>query len=164
MGRQALHTSDIKIEQKDDISDRREDRAPEIVRAEQLPQKDYLDELAFNEEPVTIRLEPSAEKNAAAAVPFWVNGKGCEIFENGQWREIIYVPVGRVFTTKRKYVAVMAAAKYDTISTVHGEAGSSDVIENRINRFTSAVAAFSVIEDKNPRGAAWLSELRRRNF
>jgi hypothetical protein len=31
-------------------------------------------------------------------------------------------------------------------------------------RFTSPVHSFSIIEDANPRGPAWVQELRRRNL
>jgi hypothetical protein len=164
MGRQAIHTADIKIEQKDDVADTAlADRAPEIVRAEQLPKDDYLDELKFNEEPVMIRLEPSSEKNAATSIPIWVDGKGAEVWMNNRWCEITYLPVGQQLITKRKYVAVLACAKLDTLETKHDEPGA-EVIGNRVTRRTSGVMMFSVLEDKNPRGASWLTELRRRNF
>ena len=164
MPRHALHSEDIKIEQKPVISDDPGERKPDVVLVEDVLNKDYVDELAFNEEPVQIRLEPSAEKNAPTSYPFWVNGKGCEVMIGGRWREMIYIPVGQVLTVKRKYLAVMATAKFDSVETVHGEAGQSENIPNNVSRKTSGVTAFSVIEDKNPRGAAWLSELRRRNF
>jgi len=163
MARRALHSSDIQIEQKDVISDDPQEREPEIVVAQQLPNKDYLNELAFNEEPVTIRLEPSTDKNAATRFPVWVNGKGGEMFQNGQWQEIGYFPVGVNFITKRKYLAVIVGAKVDTLHTEVRES-ESETPNNVIQRFTSAVHSFSVIEDKNPRGAAWITELRRRNF
>jgi hypothetical protein len=35
---------------------------------------------------------------------------------------------------------------------------------NIVQRFTSPVHSFSIIEDANPRGAAWVSEIRRRNL
>ena len=159
-----LHTDDIKIDQKPAISGNPADRESEIINVDQIPNKDYLNELAFNDEPVTIRLEPSAEKNAPTAYLVAVNGKGCEVFQTGRWREILYMPVGVVLITKRKYVAVLAGAKFDSVQTDVGEAGSSEIVRNNINRFTSAVTAFSIIEDKNPQGAAWLTELRRRNM
>lgn len=162
MPRRALHTDDIKIEQKKDVVTAA-DRDGEIVIADKPLNKDYADELQFNEEPVTIRLEPSAEKNAPSAFPVWVNGKGCEIFENGKWRELAYLPVGRVLTIKRKYVEVIIRAKIDTVATEVKEP-ESETPNNVIKRFSSAVHSFSVIEDKNPKGAAWLTELRRRNM
>lgn len=162
--RKEVHSDDTAIDQKPDLIGDLDEREPEIILVDKRPNKEYLDELAFNEEPVKIRIEPSAEKNAASAVPFWVNGKGCEVYQNGRWNEIAYVPVGQEFITKRKYVAVMASAKYDRIETIHDAAGTSEIVNNKVSRFTSAVASFSILEDKNPRGAQWLQELRRRNF
>lgn len=171
MPRQELHTDNVRIQQKADIVmpslgdnfDLVGDREPEIILVDSLPSKDYQDELSFNEEPVTIRLEPSADKNAAAFFPVWVNGKGCEILRNGRWNEEAYIPVGRVITIKRKYVEVIIRVKIDTVSTAHDDATVERPI-NKVNRFTSAVHSFSVIEDKNPLGVAWLTELRRRNM
>lgn len=161
--RAEIHTDDIKIEQKSEIIDGA-DRAPEIVRAEQVDaDKEQLAKLAFNEEPVTIRIEPSTEKNAATHIYCAVNGIGCEVLINGQWIQMLYVPVGQMLTIKRKYIEVLARAKSDQITTRHDDVGA-EFIDNRVVRVTSAVCAFSVIEDKNPKGAAWLTELRRRNF
>lgn len=172
MGREALHSDSIKIEQKPDMAfnpvgpdglPQALERESEIVRAEQLPSDDYAAELLFNEEPVTIRIEPSSEKNAASAHPVRVNGQGAEVLLNGRWIAITFLPVGRPLTIKRKYLAVIASAKLDTVHTEVREP-ESETPNNVINRYTSAVMSFSVIEDKNPRGAAWLQELRRRNF
>lgn len=173
MPRRALHTDDTKIEQKPDLkinhggpTDAKvplPDRSGDIIEVDGALNADYADALAFNEEPVTIRLEPSAEKNAPSAFPVWVNGKGCEVFENGRWNEITYIPVGRAFVVKRKYVEVIIRAKVDTVSTLVSEPESENP-SNVIRRFSSAVHSFSILEDKNPKGAAWIQELRRRNF
>lgn len=157
---------DIKIEQKDNINlDDDGERSPEIVRAEKLPEKEFLDELMFYEEPVTIRLEPTTDKNAPIAFPVWVNGKGCEVWDprKNQWVERPFLPIGMLLTIKRKYLEVIARAKTDTVSI----AEHNMMAENPGNlavRRTSAVQSFSIIEDKNPRGGAWMSEIRRRNF
>lgn len=69
--RKEIHTDDMPIEQKTTIiGEELDDRSDEIVIAHQMPEKKAIDELAFNEEPVRIRLEPSAEKNAPTAYPF----------------------------------------------------------------------------------------------
>lgn len=166
MGRREVHTEDMKIEQKGAILGSLADRSPEIVLADPETMKSVAADLAFNEEPVTIRLEPSSEKNAAKMHYVAVNGKGAEVFMNGGWVEMAYLPVNRILITKRKYVAVLATAKFDTVTTQHADSGQgeSEFIDNRVDRQTSAVASFSVIEDKNPKGAVWLQELRRRNF
>lgn len=169
MGRQAVktvHTDDIKIDQHAPLVGDLKDREPEIVQADAsvLADRDYAAELLFMEEPVTIRIEPSQDKNAATAIYCAVNGKGCEIWNEGQkrWMEIPHIPVGRTLTIKRKYVAVLAAAKATSVSTKHDDVGAQ-IIDNQVTRVTSAVAVFSVMGD-SAKGNAWLEEIRRRNF
>lgn len=165
MPRTELHSEDVKIAQHADIIGDLADRKPDIVTGERISARDtdYMDELAFNEEPVTIRIEPSTEKNAAAHFPVWVNGKGCEVLINGKWVEVIYLPVSTVLTIKRKYVEVIMRAKIDTVTTdVEEKTGENPV--NRVKRFTSAVNTFSILKDDNPLSQAWLTELRRRNM
>ena len=166
MGRKALHSDTVKIEQKDDIvgNVKNEDRDSEIVLVDKPLHKDYLDALAFAEEPILIVLNPSTEKNAPNAYYVAVNGKGAEVFQNGRWDEIGYLPVGRSIIVKRKVVEIIIRAKIDRIDTQHDEIGSSENIINIVKRFTSAVHSFSILEDKNPRGAAWATEMIRRNM
>ena len=80
---------------------------------------------------------------------------------NGRWVPVGYLPVGTAITVKRKYVAVLAGAKRDTINTNVIERDNEDP-QNHVERFTSAAALFSVIRDDNPRGSDWLIELHRR--
>ena len=162
MGRSEIHTGTMKTEQKAPIKDHKEYDG-DVVLVDAIHDKNWVDELAFNEEPVTIRIEPSSEKHAASAHPIWVNGKGAEAFQNGRWEEIGYLPAGRILTIKRKYVAVMAGAKFDRISTEVEEAVGENP-RNVISRFTSAPISFSVLKDDNPKGGAWLTELIRRNM
>lgn len=162
MGRKELHSDSVTIEQKPSIPDHTQYEG-DIVLVDKPVNKDWTDALAFNEEPVTIRIEPSAEKHAASAHPVWVNGKGAEVFQNGRWDEIGYLPVGLVLITKRKYVAVLASAKFDNISTEVVEQVNENP-NNTIKRLTSRTVSFSVLEDKNPKGAAWLTEMIRRNM
>jgi hypothetical protein len=165
-GRRALNTQDVVIEQKAPlVGDAAiKDRGGDKIEAAPVGIKDdYLDQLAFNEEPVTIHIQPSAEKNAATAIPVWVNGKGCEVFLGNSWIECPYLPVNTKITLKRKYLEVLVRAKVDVVTTEIVDP-QGERPDNRINRFTSAVASFSVIEDKNPKGAEWLIELRRRNL
>jgi hypothetical protein len=115
------------------------------------------------EEPVTIRIEPSSDKNAMGAFPVWVNGRGAEVYQNGRWDSIAYLPVGQVLVIKRKYLEVIIRAKVDTIHTKIQEM-DSERPNNVINRFTTPVHSFSILEDKNPRGPAWVTELRRRSL
>jgi len=156
-----------KIQQHDDLIGDLSDRKPDIVIGERITMAnindDYADELAFNEEPVTIRIEPSSDKNAAAHVPLWINGRGGEVLLQGQWVPCGYLPVNTVLTTKRKYVEVLMRAKIDTVNTDVIEEQGKDPV-NKVKRFTTAAHTFSIIKDKNPLSQAWLTELRRRNM
>lgn len=164
MARQEFHSDTLKVEQKAPVTDDPSQYDGEIVVGEKIGGNTaFLEELAFMDEPVTIRIEPSADKNAAGAFPVWVNGKGAEVFEMGRWNEIGYLPVGQVITVKRKVLEVIIRAKTDNIQTVINEM-DSERPRNVIQRFTSPVHSFSIIEDRNPRGPAWVTELRRRNF
>lgn len=162
MGRGALHSDTVKIDQKPPVIDPAKYDG-DIVIADKPLNKDYLDELAFQEEAVKIILNPSAEKNAPTAFPVWVNGKGAEVFQNGQWQEIGYLPVGRPLTIKRKYLEVIIRAKLDAVTTQHEDATVAQP-NNRINRATSSVHSYSILEDKNPKGQAWAQEMMRRNM
>jgi hypothetical protein len=162
MARQELHSDTLKIDQHAPITDT-STYDGDIVLTERIESRDYAEALAFMEEPVTIRLQPSADKNAAMAFPIWVNGKPAEVFQNGRWDEIGYLPVGHVLTVKRKVLEVIIRAKTDTVHTqVQGM--DSERPNNIVNRFTSPVHSYSIVSDRNPRGAAWVTELTRRNL
>jgi len=163
--RKQVHSEDFPIEQNEPIVGDVLIHPRNIVRADEslTRNSELLDEIAFNEEPVVIRLDPSTEANAATAIPIWVNGKGCEVYFKGRWFELPYIPVSVELTVKRKYLAVLIKAKQDKITTDFGKPGDETPM-NRINRFTSAYQAFQVLEDRNPKGRAWLTEMRRRNY
>jgi hypothetical protein len=163
MPRQELHSDTMPIDQHPPITDTSTYEG-DVVLAEKIDGKaDYLAELAFMAEPVTIRLEPSSDKNAATAFPVWVNGKGAEVFQNNRWDEITYLPVGRPMVVRRSVLEVIIRAKIDTVHTAVQEM-DSERPNNVVQRFTSPLTSFSILEDRNPRGAAWVQELRRRNL
>lgn len=153
------HTGDLAIEQKPVISGR-EDLEGEIVLAPEVLQADYNEALAFAEEPITIRVERTGEKNAPRAIDLWCNGKGAEVLINGRWVALGVFPVGIVVTTKRKYAEILARSKLDNVETDSGSTMDA-VDKNDIIRNTSARAPFTVIQDKNPKGVAWLAGVMR---
>ena len=119
---------------------------------------DYAEALRFAEEPMTIRLERSSEKNAASSEQVAVNGKGIELLIGGAWVSTGWIPVGQVVITKRKYVEVIARSKPESVSTDVMEKEGEDPV-NRIRRYSSQKNPFSVIKDDNPRGAQWLTSI-----
>lgn len=99
--------------------------------------------LAFLEEHVTIMLHDTTDKNAERIVQFAVNGRNQYIMRN--------VPT----TVRRKYVECIARAKMTTYSQEHyKDANGNDAIRNVPH--TALRYPFSVIEDRNPQGGAWL--------
>lgn len=160
-----LHTGDMEIRQKSSIVLAGLDEALEHdSEKEIIPEKQLIAErmeaLAFNEEPIMIRIEPSSEKNAPKCVDCWVNGKGAEVFDTHDKRWYAYgaLPVGRAIITRRKYVEVLARSKRDEVTTeIIGK--DKDRPENIVHRETSQRATFSVIDDRNPKGVEWLRRL-----
>lgn len=149
-GRREISTADMEIGQRADLLIPNDGplvrEREEIAAVDSPPNKSQLDELAFMEERVTIRIEPSADRFAKQVVDVYVNGVP-------EW-----IPVGQPYTVKRKYVEVLARAKQETISTVSGSTNDEDPV-NRIQRFNSSKYPFTVINDPSPRGAAWLTRL-----
>lgn len=122
--------------------------------------KDYLAQLAFMEEPVKIRIEPPAADNPQMTVDCYCNGKGAEILDErtGRWLEFNILPVGLVVTTKRKYVEILARSKTMKVSTPDHSDGRN-IDNNNVTRAHARSHVFSIIEDKNPRGAQWFTAL-----
>ena len=133
--------------------------ADEIEPVDTPLMTEHMKLLAFNEEPVTIRLERSGEKFAPTQVPVQVNDRRAELLIDGKWIQIGWLPVGQVITTKRKYVEVLARSKPIDIKTEHDDANVENP-ENRIVRYTRSRFPFSVIRDSNPLGAEWLQRIQ----
>lgn len=105
-----------------------------------------FDELMFMEELVKVRVEPLTEKNPRKIIDLYVNGKP-------EW-----VPVGRPWIMRRKFVEVLARSKPINVQTKHEQPEESLDPQNEVIRTTSAQFPFSVLED-TPRGIAWLNKL-----
>ena len=165
MARRELHSSDTTPEQRPYVPQSAADREPEIIPATaDAVTDDYLQQLAFYEEPVTIRITPSSEKNAASFVYVSCNGRFAEFLRDGRWIQAPngYLPVGLELTVKRSTVAILAGSRVDTIETVVIGEGSERP-HNTERRMTMPGHSFSVLHDPSPRGAAWLTALLRRN-
>ena len=120
-----------------------------IATLDSSSRDDYYKELQFMEEMVTIRLEPSSEKNAPSVIDVYVNGRP-------EW-----IPVGKPFTLARKYVEVLARAKPIEVQTSHDtpETSMNGDPQNRVVRTIRSKHPFSVINDPNPRGIDWLTRI-----
>lgn len=161
-----LHSESMPIEQRRPLEGDVIMDASEIVRADaSIMNDDEIQSLAFNEEPITVRLDPSSEPNAPDSVYCAVNGRGIELWAEKlkRWVEWKYAPIGHTFVTKRKYVEVLARSKVDRIVTDYDEPGVARPV-NRVRGNTTGYQNFTIVHDPNPKGAAWLTELRRRYY
>jgi hypothetical protein len=120
-----------------------------------------FDALAFAEEPVTILIHRSVEKFSPPTTDYIaINGVGAEMLYKNGWVRMGYLPRGRSIITKRKYVEVLARAKQDSVTTNVIERDGEDPL-NFVERVTTSTMSFTIMEDKNPLGAAWLEQLVR---
>jgi hypothetical protein len=185
-----LHSEDIKLEQKPTIilkkpaarrpsviakrgrvradgaveveSARADDREGEIIRPgkPEVP-KEYLEKLAFMNEPVTIMLERSQDKNSATVFPVWVNGeKAPMLMPDGKWFAVGWLPVGEEITIKRSALEVILRCNITTVEANYTRTPDGDT-DNFIKKFSSPIHAVSILEDKNPKGNEWARRVRR---
>lgn len=143
-----LHTEEVRgrakpaINLQDSIADIRDNE--ELIIETNPMDMAYIDELAFMEEKITIRLEPSADRYSPKFIDVAVNGRV-------EWLE-----VGTPIKVARKYIEVLARAKSDTFITIAPNTNDENPV-NMISRNTSQKYPFSVIKDPNPRGYQWLT-------
>lgn len=134
-----------------------------IVQATEMPKDEYLDELKFNEDAVTMSVTPSSDKNAAKQIYCAVNGKGAEVWDerSKRWLEFKYVPVGRRLTVKRKYIEVLARSRADTFTT--REVSPTPLANQdgfQLEASTFPTAPITIINDPaGERGHQWFSNV-----
>lgn len=104
--------------------------------------KSYEDELAFMEEMVEVIVHKGQNKTDELIVPLGCNGVN-QMVRRGEWTRI-----------KRKYVAILAQARTETIETVEyvNQEGARDI---RIDRQLVHKYPFQTRND-SARGNAWL--------
>jgi len=108
--------------------------------------KGDFETIMFMEELVKIRVEPLTEKNPRKIIDLYVNGVP-------EW-----VPIGKPWILRRKYVEVLARSKPISVQTKHESAEESLNPQNEVIRSTSAQFPFSVLQD-TPRGIEWLNTI-----
>lgn len=133
----------------------------ELSVAEAPLPKSYEEALAFNEEPVTIMVNPSDNPEAALYIEAWVNGKGTERYLEGiGWAEVKFIPVGEEVIVKRKYLEVWLRSKTMGVHTPQEMADGNEPT-NPLKRTFSRTHSISILEDRNPRGREWARQLMR---
>ncbi|UOF76810.1 hypothetical protein [Caudoviricetes sp.] len=117
--------------------------ADEIIIADPVEVDEYAAELQFLEEPVKIVVHDSTDKNATNII---------DLYSNGRPQRLIR---GEEVWVKRKYVEILANSRVTSYQTPIDR--NSD--NQRINSHSALTYPFSVLEDKNPKGRAWLKAL-----
>ena len=158
-----FNTADLEVGQRSSVilPNEGDVRAEDIILPVDINalNKVYMDAIAFNEQAIKIVIHPSRERNAPNVFDCWVNGRGAEVFMNGKWQTLGYLPVGIPVITKRKYVEVLASSKIENINTEVIDTTTDKLPINKVHRNNSATCTFQVIEDKDPRGVEWLTRL-----
>lgn len=132
-----------------------------VVKVDSELNDDAFHDEAFLNEPVTILINRSHEKNFAPKCTDLVaiNGIWAEMLVNGEWLRIGYLPRGRAITIKRKYVEVLARARYDSFQTEVLQPVNEDPINN-VTSIANYTLPFQMIKDDNqPKGQEWLEKL-----
>lgn len=152
-----LHSADLPITQPSNVNLNLDadpaDRAGDIIlSSDEMLNKDYLDELKFMEEPVTIVLHRGRERFSPNVHDFYVNGKP------------LWIPVDQPVQIQRKYLEVIARSQPFEVKTLvnkNEHQGEDAVVDNFAQRYQSAKYPFSVVKDDNPRGHVWLAKVMR---
>jgi hypothetical protein len=125
---------------------RLERETPEIEHGSVMNQQ-WLADMQIMEEPVTVVVHESTDKYAEDPVRVGNNGVN-QAFVRGE-------PV----TVKRKFVYALAKARPIGYSQeVRTDASSGDVVE-RLMPKRALKYPFSIVEDRNPNGTAWLKKV-----
>jgi len=158
-----LHSESVKVEQRASfvqppIEEKMEN--PMAIEPVDRIEEDELETLAFLEEPVKIHIFQSNDAAFAPLCTEFISNRGIPaevLFKNG-WVQMGYLPRGQTIYVKRKTLAQLASNRVDQIQTRVERQPQSDPI-NHTTPVTTRTFQFQVIEDRNPKGAAWLERL-----
>lgn len=103
-------------------------------------------ELAFMEEYIDILVAESSNPNDQPMVPLWVNGRSQVLFR------------GEVTRVKRYFADRLGRARNEDVKVSVAKNADGEVV-NRTSKPTALAFPFSVVEDRNPLGKAWLAKL-----
>jgi len=155
--RKEVHTESMPLRQPDDVVMPGLDSVfvpePEAIAVVERPdtkagEEAYNQALKFNEDLLTIVLEPSAEENAPQFQDVSCNGR------------IHLIPVGEEYTLPRKFVEILILAMPYSVRTIVESPVGQDPI-NRITKRASAKFPLSILHDPaGGRGTEWLRRLR----
>lgn len=132
-----------------------------VVKVDKEMNDERLKEEAFLNEPVTILINRSTEKNFAPKCTdlIAINGVWAEMLTPRGWVQMGFLPRGKPITTKRKYVEVLARARFDSFNTEVIQPVNEDPITN-VTSIANYTLPFQMIRDDNqPKGGEWLAKL-----
>lgn len=115
----------------------------ELEVVDKPPSQKKMEELAFMEEYVTVKVHDTTDENAVPVPPVWNDGRA-QYFIRGEEQVV-----------KRKYVERLARAKHTTFTQRKELDGMGNETYVQVPH-TALLYPFEVIEDKNPRGRDWL--------
>jgi hypothetical protein len=131
-GTKEHYSDDMPVRQLDSIGDDLDDVHDEIiVSSEEIARKEYLAELAFMEEPVTILIHKGREQYAPKVLDFYCQGKP------------LWVIVDTPTVVKRKYLEIIARAQPMSIRT---ESGKEDTDRGAFNKIHSQLSKIKTLE------------------
>lgn len=110
-------------------------------------QSDYVKELAFMEEEVTVMVNETNDENEIPMVDIYVNGR------------VQYFPRGVAVKCRRKFLEGLVRSKPVNVRCQAVVPGAGQEPVNKVSRTTAIKYPFTVIEDKNPNGNAWLRKI-----
>ncbi len=144
--RNETHTSDMKVGQDADIILKDGAVAKGGVSLDAIDKplhKNYLDDLMFMEELMTIMVNETTDQNAENPIPVGNNG------------QFVYFQRGQAVKVKRKFVDGLIV-KSGRVSTPEysnpGGERAFKIVQQSAHKYP-----FVVIEDRNPRGVEWLT-------
>ena len=128
------------------VADKRAELTPALVEPADSPHIDpeKMANIAFSKELITVNFHESTDENAEKFVEVW---------NNGDYRKFVR---GKNETCERRFIETAMRAKPTRFSQKavldeHGGVSGYQEIPHTALRYS-----FSVIEDKNPLGRAWL--------
>lgn len=132
----------------------------DVVQAKGIDAKrddhdEYLDELKFNEDPITVMIHPSYEENPEPSIFCSVQGRRAEMLVDGKFIQVGYLPVGVELTTRRKYIEGLFRARTVGVDSHHDPVGSQ-FIRNWITRTDRPRVMVQIINDPSPKSAEWV--------
>lgn len=134
----------------------------EVTRLSDKQAKEkWLADLAFAEEPVTIRIEEGGRPFSTLFEEARVNNE-CTILLNGRWMPCKGFSIGRTITIKRKFVEVLARCITEKVTTrretIHRD-DDETMIQNYADRKQKREIPFVILRDKSPRAQEWREQI-----